>query len=32
MEYYEPVHARFERFCKAKAYGRLDFKDLMHDA
>lgn len=31
MSYYEPVHARFERFCKARVYGELDFKDLMHD-
>jgi RNA polymerase sigma-70 factor (ECF subfamily) len=31
MIYYEPVHARFERFCKARVYGEMDFKDLMHD-
>ncbi len=31
MSYYEPVHARFERFCKARVYGEMDFKDLMHD-
>lgn len=31
MTYYEPVHARFERFCKARVYGEMDFKDLMHD-
>jgi RNA polymerase sigma factor (sigma-70 family) len=31
MTYYGPVHARFERFCKARVYGEMDFKDLMHD-
>jgi RNA polymerase sigma-70 factor (ECF subfamily) len=28
---YSPVNDRFERFCKARAYGAIDFKDLMHD-
>lgn len=32
MQLYEPNHARFERFCKARVYGEMDFKDLMHDA
>jgi RNA polymerase sigma factor (sigma-70 family) len=32
MELYEPVHVRFEKFCKARAYGNFNFKDLMHDA
>lgn len=32
MKLYEPVHAQFERFCKARVYGQLDFKDLMHDS
>lgn len=31
MKLYEPVHERFERFCKARAYGSVDPKDLMHD-
>lgn len=31
MLLYEPNHARFERFCKARVYGEMDFKDLMHD-
>jgi RNA polymerase sigma-70 factor, ECF subfamily len=31
MRMYAPVHERFERFCKARAYGEVDFKDLMHD-
>jgi RNA polymerase sigma-70 factor (ECF subfamily) len=32
MELYQPVHVRFEKFCKARAYGDFNFKDLMHDA
>jgi RNA polymerase sigma-70 factor (ECF subfamily) len=32
LRLYEPVHDRFERFCKARAYGEVDFRDLMHDA
>ena len=32
MELYEPIHVRFERFCKARAYGNFNFKDLMHDS
>lgn len=31
MSLYEPVHARFERFCQARAYGQTDWKDLMQD-
>jgi RNA polymerase sigma-70 factor (ECF subfamily) len=31
MRLYEPVHERFERFCKARVYGEMDYKDLMHD-
>lgn len=31
MSLYEPVHARFERFCQARAYGQMDWKDLMQD-
>ena len=31
MKLYEPVHANFEKFCKARVYGEMDFKDLMHD-
>jgi RNA polymerase sigma-70 factor (ECF subfamily) len=31
MKLYEPVHEKFERFCKARVYGQLDYKDLMHD-
>lgn len=31
MALYNPVHARFERFCRARVYGGMDYKDLMHD-
>ncbi len=31
MQLYEPVHDRFERYCKSRVYGEMDFKDLMHD-
>jgi RNA polymerase sigma-70 factor (ECF subfamily) len=31
MSLHEPVHARFERFCQARAYGQTDWKDLMQD-
>lgn len=31
MNLYEPAHARFERFCQARAYGQTDWKDLMQD-
>ena len=28
---YEPVHDRFERFCRARVYGQMDHRDLMND-
>ena len=31
MAFYAEVHERFERFCKARAYGDVSYKDLMHD-
>ena len=31
MDLYNPNHRRFERFCKARVYGEMDYKDLMHD-
>jgi RNA polymerase sigma factor (sigma-70 family) len=31
MAVYTPVHSNFERFCKARVYGGIDYKDLMHD-
>jgi len=32
MAMYEPVHSRFERFCKARVFGEMDFKDLMQES
>jgi RNA polymerase sigma-70 factor (ECF subfamily) len=31
LSLYEPVHQSFERFCKARAYGKMPFKDLMQE-
>ena len=31
MQVYAPVHERFERYCKTRAYGEFYFKDIMHD-
>jgi len=31
LELYEPVHDRFERFCRARVYGNMEFRDLMND-
>jgi len=31
MRLYAPVHERFARFCKARAYGDMEYQDLMHD-
>lgn len=31
MSLYKPIHTRFERFCKARVYGEMDFKDLMQE-
>ena len=28
---YEPEHDKFERFCRARVYGNMDYKDLMND-
>lgn len=28
---YEPHHQSFERFCKARSYGQMPFKDLMQE-
>jgi RNA polymerase sigma factor (sigma-70 family) len=28
---YEPIHNRFERFCRARVFGDMDFRDLMND-
>jgi RNA polymerase sigma factor (sigma-70 family) len=31
LNLYEPVHDRFERFCRARVYGDMDFNDLMNE-
>ena len=31
MGLYQPVHDRFERFCRARCFGEMDHKDLMND-
>lgn len=31
LELYEPIHDRFERFCRARVYGEMDFRDLMNE-
>jgi RNA polymerase sigma-70 factor (ECF subfamily) len=31
MQLYEPVHERFERYCKTRVYGEFHFKDIMQD-
>ena len=28
---YEPVHDKFERFCRARVYGEMDHQDLMNE-
>ncbi len=32
MKMYQPLHERFERFCKSRSYGSVSFEDLMHDS
>ncbi|MCT4561093.1 MAG: RNA polymerase sigma factor [Crocinitomicaceae bacterium] len=32
MALYNPIHARFERFCKARTFGHGPHEDLMHDS
>lgn len=31
MRLYEPVHERFERFCRARVYGEMDHGDLINE-
>lgn len=31
LKLYEPVHDRFERFCRARVYGNMDYEDLMNE-
>jgi len=31
LKLYEPIHDRFERFCRARVYGDMEFRDLMNE-
>lgn len=31
LSLYEPIHDRFERFCRARVYGEMDYNDLMNE-
>jgi len=31
LELYKPIHDRFERFCRARVYGEMEFKDLINE-
>ena len=31
LKLYEPIHSRFEGFCRARVYGEMDYKDLMNE-
>jgi len=31
LHLYEPIHDRFERFCRARVYGKMDYRDLIND-
>lgn len=31
LNLYEPVHERFERFCRARVYGNMEYRDLMNE-
>ncbi|MBL1279114.1 MAG: RNA polymerase sigma factor [Fluviicola sp.] len=31
LQLYEPIHDRFERFCRARVYGKMDYKDLINE-
>jgi len=31
MKIYEPFHAQFERFCKARVYGEMEYVDLINE-
>ncbi|NNK80008.1 MAG: RNA polymerase sigma factor [Flavobacteriales bacterium] len=31
MELYAPIHESFERFCRARVYGEMDYGDLMNE-
>jgi len=31
LQLYEPIHDRFERFCRARVYGEMEYCDLMNE-
>lgn len=31
LKLYEPIHDRFERFCRARVYGNMDYEDLINE-
>lgn len=31
LKLYKPIHDRFERFCRVRVYGNMDYEDLMND-
>lgn len=31
LKLYEPVHERFERFCRARVYGDMEYSDLINE-
>ncbi|MEO9533212.1 MAG: RNA polymerase sigma factor [Crocinitomicaceae bacterium] len=31
LSLYKPVHERFERFCRARVYGEMEYADLMNE-
>lgn len=32
LDLYEPNHDKFERFCRARVYGRMEYQDLMNES
>lgn len=31
LKLYEPVHTNFEKFCRARVYGEMEYSDLMNE-
>lgn len=31
LKLYEPVHTKFEKFCRARVYGKMEYSDLMNE-
>jgi len=32
LKLYEPIHTNFEKFCRARVYGEMEYSDLMNEA